>query len=277
MDNKAGIKRTGEMMLGGWRLLADHCPICTFPLMSKKDELRCPNCDMAVMTEEDAAEGNFRYAEESKPAVTPQQSGLAIADSQRLYDEPDLPDSLEEMKKEYDLKNSRMNKVSAKLGEKMMAGWTLLGSICPMNSCNGTPLMKSKGDASMLCVCCEKWYADNGNGIVPKEIPPIAEVSSTAEPLAAPTSNYKKTDSVIFSRTKPAAVEPATSFQSLDLNDAPFLPDISASYVMDASEKIAKLLLRGWTMLDKVCDGACGGSVPLMRDSNGKVSSRRIN
>ena len=40
-------------------------------------------------------------------------------------------ESLEETKKEWDRMHKRSDDVSAKLGEMMLSGWTLLGSLCP--------------------------------------------------------------------------------------------------------------------------------------------------
>ena len=37
----------------------------------------------------------------------------------------------EEMRKEYDTKNKALNDVSSKLGQRMLQGWTMLGTSCP--------------------------------------------------------------------------------------------------------------------------------------------------
>jgi hypothetical protein len=47
------------------------------------------------------------------------------------YDDDERIGSLEETKKQWDKEHKRSDDMSAKLGEKMLEGWTLLGSLCP--------------------------------------------------------------------------------------------------------------------------------------------------
>jgi uncharacterized Zn finger protein (UPF0148 family) len=56
-----GIKRTSDMMVSGWKMLSQHCPVCSSPLMSKGITLRCPGCDMPVVKESDMAATNNKY------------------------------------------------------------------------------------------------------------------------------------------------------------------------------------------------------------------------
>lgn len=39
-------------MLGGWKMLATHCPICNSALLQKELKVQCASCNMPVMTEE---------------------------------------------------------------------------------------------------------------------------------------------------------------------------------------------------------------------------------
>ena len=66
------------------------------------------------------------------------------------------------MKKEYDLTRRRREDVSAKMGEKMLAGWTMLALTCPRPDCAGTPLMRARGPEprTVLCVSCESTSFD---------------------------------------------------------------------------------------------------------------------
>lgn len=85
-------------------------------------------------------------------------------------DEGSAPCSLEEMKKEYDLTHRRREEVSAKMGDKMLAGWTMLARTCPRPECQGTPLMQARGPEprTVLCVSCDSTGPDTdtdlGNG-----------------------------------------------------------------------------------------------------------------
>lgn len=46
------VYHTGDMMLGGWKMLATHCPICNSALLQKELKVQCASCNMPVMTEE---------------------------------------------------------------------------------------------------------------------------------------------------------------------------------------------------------------------------------
>jgi uncharacterized Zn finger protein (UPF0148 family) len=254
-DRSAGLKRSGEMMLSGWRMLADHCTICKFPLMGKGGDLRCPGCDMKVVYDE----GQSNSQPPPPPAPKTSNTEIDEEDDEDFYDEDDVdfPASLEEMKKEYDLKNKKTKDVSAKLGEKMLAGWVLLGDICLNEGCRGTPLMKSKTSPDMMCVGCDEWYVFRDQRLEPRDKMP----STAASKKPAASSNG----------TKFSEQQAANNFQGLDVMNAPFLRPYETNETMDASEKISKKLLQGWTLLDRVCEGACKGAVPLMRNMDGGV------
>lgn len=177
------------------------------------------------------------------------------ADSFELI--PDPPQSMEEMKKEYDRRNETRDKVSAKLGERMLAGWTMLGFACPRESCQGTPLMNRK-DHDMVCVACETNYVYSQNGeIVEKK---------KATDLAAESQLKEKSPTKAGGGNAP----PLSAYGTL-LEDAPFLPSMFQSRKSDPADMLSKKLLMGWAMLEAVCDGPCNGSVPLMRDKTGTV------
>lgn len=253
------IKRTGDMMLSGWRLLADHCPICTSALMSKGENMRCPGCDMPVMWDYDLPEEIVREHENKKSPPKAPEIALASAASiakdtleDDQLDDIDFPSSFEEMKKDYDQRNKKRDVVSGKLGEMMMTGWTLLGTSCPCDSCAGTPLMSRKGDP-MICVSCDKKFEMSRFGEL-KELP------ETACPELPKVSTKHIKDELSQSS------DPFISW-----SDAPILNLRSAP--SDPSELLSKKLMLGWAMLDEVCGGLCGGSMPLMRDRDGEVTS----
>ena len=58
---KDSIKRTGELLLSGWKLLNTMCPICNTALLSKKDNLRCPMCDLPIVTEANQVRKPFSF------------------------------------------------------------------------------------------------------------------------------------------------------------------------------------------------------------------------
>ena len=67
--------------------------------------------------------------------------------------------SAEDEERKVSSRVSRTNNLSARLGEKMLAGWTLLGVHCPIDHC---PLMKNPRSGDMLCVDCGTVYPPTG-------------------------------------------------------------------------------------------------------------------
>ena len=51
---KETIKRTSDLLLSGWKMLSNHCPICSSPLLSKDNTMRCPGCNVPVVMENEA-------------------------------------------------------------------------------------------------------------------------------------------------------------------------------------------------------------------------------
>ena len=253
---EVAIKRTSEMMLSGWKLLAKLCPICTSALMSKGNQMHCPGCNSDVFTEEEARiSGKLNgSASQVRALSSPISDESTQNDSNSDYEsEAKGFTSLEEMKREYDRKNKARDAVSAKLGERMLSGWIMLNRACEKEGCWSTPLMcKSSNREHMECVSCGTVYKEG------EEKEADSQSSSQAQPKTAPT-------------IQPAtALDPSAS--RLDLNDAPILNLFEKSQTdvrkRDPSELIAAKLLQGWAMLEQACseDG-----VPLMRDKEGCV------
>lgn len=209
-------------------MLATICPICSAPLMSSKDKLHCPGCDMPVRYE--------TPAEQSRTLPVIADRHFEDAEEEDDDGEADVPASLEEMKKEYDLKRKSRDAVSKKLGEKMLEGWTLLGATCSESACSGTPLMHSLKDPSRLvCMSCDKEYKKTGFGTI--EAGSAKEMKNSTPPL---------------------------------FSDAPILDFSRSRREEDSSSKIAEKLVKGWALLNEVCQSpTCNGTVPLLRDMNG--------
>ena len=147
-----------------------HCILFVYSILQ---HLRCPSCDLPIKRERD-------ISAEAKAISTSQFEDVDGDDDNEGLDEEDFcssgpdegfsevargwedsvsaPSSLEEMKKEYDLKHRRREEVSAKMGEKMLAGWTMLAQTCTNPACAGTPLMQSRSRGpepqTVLCVSC---------------------------------------------------------------------------------------------------------------------------
>lgn len=276
-NNNDSIKRTGELLLSGWKMLSKSCPICNTALLSKGENLRCPTCDCAVVTEASQAAMQSVTSSSQKASAGAVEHKFEIEDDYYQYAASGhvQHESLEEQKKEYDAKNkARNNEVSDKLGAKMLAGWSMLSTICPQEGCRGTPLMRL-GSGPMLCVACDSEYKCSALG----DLVPVKSASTTASPQPSKASPAVATSKAIAS---PAPVIPQSAAEDpsffLDMNNAPIL-DLSkfSRSVDDASNKISRKLMQGWAMLDKCCNSAeCKGEVPLMRDLSGQVSKMYV-
>jgi uncharacterized Zn finger protein (UPF0148 family) len=104
VDKKQTIKRSGQMLLSGWKLLPITCPICTSALFSKGDVMRCPGCDLPVMFENSLTKLSTTLNGAQAVTVTAEEKQAAIVEE---------PTSFEELKKEYDTKNIDRNLVSS--------------------------------------------------------------------------------------------------------------------------------------------------------------------
>jgi uncharacterized Zn finger protein (UPF0148 family) len=188
--------------------------------------------------------------------------------------------SLEEAKKEYDLTNKRMTLVSNKLGEKMIAGFSMLSTVCPSEACRGTPLVRL-GSAPMVCVSCDREYliSSLGDLVTTKTSgTPAAAAASNAAPATTTAIPASASAVVPMVPAAPACTPAAPSADPsffLDMHNAPVLDLHRFAYDSnDASTQISKRLMQGWALLDHCCQSAkCKGEVPLMRDLSGKVRS----
>jgi len=202
--------------------------------MSKLGNMHCPGCDLPVRFE---------------AAVHEEEQGV-YEDEGEDGDDVNEPQSMEEMKKEYDARNKARDVISKKLGDKMMVGWTLLGDSCAKPECSGTPLVSSpKEPGRLLCVSCDQYYTKSSTtGAV--------EPTSSSVPAPATTATATATPKV-------------TGTPSWLVSDAPIL-DFSRPREQDSSSRIADKLLKGWAMLNEMCaQPGCDGAVPLMRDATG--------
>ena len=132
------------------------------------------------------------------------------------------------MKKEYDERNKYREVASAKMGELMLAGWTLLGAMCPNTSCGGMPLMSLQG-GPMKCVVCEREYTLDAN----EDIKLITETLAEAKTESASTATAQTND------------DNDIKDDEFYLMDAPVLSAYRNDNANDASARIAKYLVEG--------------------------------
>ena len=156
------------------------------------------------------------------------------------------------MRKEYEAKNKTLNVVSSKLGQRMLQGWTMLGTSCPKPDCRGTPLMSLNGQSLMECVSC-----DEGYNILDGKPVALSALKQSEATSVQPRSGILPVSSPTALATPPPLTSTSASEQSIN----------------KISEKIGHKLLQGWCILSEVCESvSCHGSVPLMKDTKGRVS-----
>lgn len=291
--NNESIKRTGDMLLSGWKLLNSACPICNTALLSKGELLRCPTCDLAVVKESDQQKyTNEQTSVPNAPKIA--EAKFEIEDDYYQYATgvPAKFESLNEAKKLYDQQNKKMNQVSDKLGAKMLAGFSMLSTVCPNEECRGTPLCR-QGSGPMVCVCCDSEFKVSSLGdLIPTlktasaseafngkvTAASVQSVSAAPTPAATSFSAPARVNLVATADEILPASEADNAF-FLNMQNAPIL-DLSSfarESENDCSSKIARKLMLGWALLDKCCaQKGCKGEVPLMRDLQGTVSSITI-
>lgn len=134
------------------------------------------------------------------------------------------------------------NNVSKLIGERLLQGWAMTNEVCDNLDCRGTPLMRDPSSLSKLCVNCGMDY-----------------VKKTDTTAGGPDEADDFSDDVLFDDS------PIVNFEKRDHNGD------------DPSQYIAKMLLKGWCLLDVCCNSStCNGRVPLMRNLKGEVSSVRL-
>jgi uncharacterized Zn finger protein (UPF0148 family) len=162
-NNKQDILKMGNMLLEGWKMLSEGCPICATAIMSKNGNMRCPKCDLPIVLESslDATQKVFTenpLKTSSQP--TPNDKDVASDAKAASTSDSDSFQSLDEAKKEWDKKNRRQqDTASGLIGQYMLKGWTLLGAQCP--KCVSTPLMCQNG-GPRYCVLCKEQVQEPG-------------------------------------------------------------------------------------------------------------------
>ena len=307
-ENVGGMKKgesntaelLGDYMLRGWSLLGQTCPACSnTPLVQynrknpqqgetedfKIGDMFCVTCNCPVRYEKDVTsytEKQTSYSSSSSSiSSNPTDPSMTINENKILpgMKDVDIPKSYDELRAEFENSSSKKrDNVSAKLGEYMLKGWTMLGTSCPIPDCVGTPLMKNRKNDVMTCVSCDRTFTEkdgqleiiniatnqdqqqqqqekkivNESEVVPViKTPPSVKFSS----IINNDINYEDDIPVTSSSTPPTPSLP------------PRVPDMSDN---GPSSVLAQKLLLGWSMLDKVCNSEqCKGHVPLMRDRKG--------
>lgn len=132
------------------------------------------------------------------------------------------------------------NHVSKLIGEKLLQGWAMTNEVCDNIDCRSTPLMRDPSSLIKVCLNCGLDYMKKSENIAVCGLDETDEISDEELFDDSPIINFQNTNQ--------------------DANDP--------------SQNIAKMLLKGWCLLDVCCNSfKCNGTVPLMRNLEGEVSS----
>lgn len=140
----------------------------------------------------------------------------------------------------------------ARMGEKLLLGWTMLADMCPTPDCC-FPLMLDR-DGDTTCVRC------GGDGLPVQSDPDPAPNVQKEIPIRAPMASVT-----------------ASSESKHDLSDGGVLSSQDFAAVRkrrDAlSAALGQLMLQGWSLLEETCPRvACEPGTPLLKDRNtGKI------
>ncbi|TPX70888.1 hypothetical protein SpCBS45565_g01515 [Spizellomyces sp. 'palustris'] len=162
-----GSSRLGTYMLQGWVLTDEPCPVpgCNIPLVRSKDRARklCVLCD-------DPRHPHPPPTATAKPDSNEERTSVVNGITEE--EEEELANILAEDRTTQNnqvgetedqafarIRREQGNKASKLLGQKMLAGWTLLDENCPNNACYGVPLVRNRQKQN-YCVICERSYVD---------------------------------------------------------------------------------------------------------------------
>lgn len=258
---KAGIKKAGQLMLQGWIMLAEHCPICHSVLFSNKSksECVCPTCDVSIKKE---CELNNSEKEQfgciKKSQKTEEKVMVSDEEDYDCYeDDIDVPNSLEDLKAEWEEKMKVRDLVSAKIGEYMLTGWSMLATTCSKYKENHPAvegvILVGKGDVTK-CVACEHKI-----GVVKKNKSDLSASTGAAKIVNIPTAEQPHV------ANQPAP--PRSTIDSIPMQ-AKFNNNSEVSLIDEASGLIGNYLLKGYSLLDATCSNVnadCCGKVPLIQ------------
>lgn len=212
-------------------------------------------------------------------------------DMDELEMELDAPNDNEWNEETFQRRMDTVSNASSKLGALLLQGWTMLADECP--KCH-TPLMKKDADEPRCVVCNPVQTQSIQSLLYPQQSQSQSQSSNNnamnitfSQPLRGKKKTKTKTNtnsqsqpsvsSTLLQNVRERQQQNKTKLNEIDENkELKQLNELSdklwndddESYkkTEDASDKIGKLLLQGWTMLASHCD-KCG--TPMMRLRSG--------
>ncbi|KAI8818361.1 uncharacterized protein EV422DRAFT_538294 [Fimicolochytrium jonesii] len=192
-----GVSLMGTYLLQGWVMTDSPCPSsgCNLPVMRTRDRTRSlcvlcndpkdpyPPASVDVAPTAPVVIGQLNAGELSGPAhhfeVTPEEDAELEA---FLKTEKDAEISSHAPTTARSERAQRSDRASKLLGEKLLAGWSLLDVVC--DDCGGVPLMRNHQKKN-VCVGCGA-----GSGIPTTTTLPSANVSTSVPSKVAPSPTH---------------------------------------------------------------------------------------
>ena len=150
-------REASRLLLGGWRMLAEACPVSEFPLFEKGGKLWSVRLGMPAGRAQDGA-GALPGPPSHVADAAPEASSKAQADVGADADA-----------------DAQGEAASERIGEKLLAGWTLLQDACPVT--RACPLMRDPRSGRLWSPALGK-YVD--------EVPGFEGLGGGASAPAAP-------------------------------------------------------------------------------------------
>ncbi|EFA79677.1 Sjogrens syndrome scleroderma autoantigen 1 family protein [Heterostelium album PN500] len=137
---------------------------------------------------------------EKQTIITDKMDIVGNDDNQLDYDEDEDDDEVlwtEDERIQFEKRMKKSDETSAKIGQKLLMGWTLLGDVCPNTECFGSPLMRDR-EKVYHCLSCDRTEMNADDFHIPKQQQQqqkniintngnvnntVSEISPTKEPI----------------------------------------------------------------------------------------------
>ena len=170
-------------------------------------------------------------------------------------------------------RRERMNVQSKRISEKLLMGWKMLKTVCPIT--NECPVLEDKNGRQWSAAL--NMYLDEYKE---EEDTPTNETPPTQPNMSQPTASVQSASSISSRSINVVVDEPAPEHDFTDEWKPPTAEEereIAEKQKRhdEMSKKMGQMLLTGWKMLDEICPVT--GEVPLMQDKDGRKFSVALN
>jgi len=247
-----------KRMIDGWAMRQETCPITGFPLVQKGNVLWSIRCQCEIKDPNDSTGGiEPKKVETAKPPAsnTPVKSSSKTKKKTQFLGTPG--------------RRERMNVQSKRISEKLLMGWKMLKTVCPIT--NECPILEDKNGRQWSAAL--NMYLDEYKEDTPTNETPQTHISQPAASIQSAASTSSRSINVAVDEPAPEhdftnEWKPPTAEEEREMAEKQKRHD-------EMSKKMGQMLLTGWKMLDEICPVT--GEVPLMQDKDGRKFSVALN